>query len=270
MMKRILSVIALLLAFAVLAGTALADYGYTSVDQIPMAYPFTVKVAFDGEGLPHVMTDYPFKDAGADEMNLAYLDRSGKQVCTLNYKYSTNETTIGTQTIDGSKEELYRMIRTGEVTLDDEITINTAHFSRETDWFLIYSAFQEKYVQYSEATQAQSFNGLGEGGVRKSIIFYDGEIDTSWMVKRGENADLMVEYNQYGEIEYASIQRYGQGAPVWYDYDRNWDSRRATWPLKRWRPGAPGPKRRSGIMKPRSSATQRTWRNPRSGCPAAL
>ena len=78
MLKRILSVIALVLVFAVLSGTALADYGYTSVDSIPMARPFTVKVAFDENGLPQVITDYPFEETGADEMNLVYSDGSNE------------------------------------------------------------------------------------------------------------------------------------------------------------------------------------------------
>ncbi len=222
MLKRFLSVIALVIALAVLSGTALADYGYTSVDRIPMARPFTAKVAFDENGLPQVITDYPFKETGADEMNLVYNDGSN-EVFTLNYRFSTGKTTIGSWDSDvfarEPGEEAYRMIRNGEVTLNDEITINSARFNQGKDWFLVYSSSQGNYVRYSEATNAQTFNGTGEGGVRKSLMFYDGELDSSWMVKPGRDADLMVEYNVYGEIEYASIQRYENGETVWYDYD---------------------------------------------------
>ncbi len=222
MMKRILSVIALLLAFAVLAGTALADYGYTSVDRIPMAKPFSVRVAFDENGLPQVITDYPFEETGADEMNLVY-KKGEDEVFTLNYRRSTGKTRIGTW--DSSVfarepgEEAYRMIRNGEVTLDDEITINTAGFGHGTDWFLVYSSGQGNYVQYSEASNAQTFNAMGEGGVRKTLLFFDGELDGSWVQKRGRDADLVIEYDTYGELEYASIQQYGNGDFAWYDYD---------------------------------------------------
>ena len=222
MLKRILSVIALVLVFAVLSGTALADYGYTSVDSIPMARPFTVRVAFDENGLPQVITDYPFEQAGADEMNLVYSDGSN-EVFSLNYRFSTGKTTVGSWDSDvfarEPGEEAYRMIRNGEVTLNDEITINSAHFNQAKDWFLVYSASQENYIQYSEATNAQSFNGTGEGGVRKSLTYYDGELESAWMVKRGRDADLMIEYNAYGEIEYAVIQQYKGGETLIYDYD---------------------------------------------------
>ncbi|MER1993638.1 MAG: hypothetical protein ABS897_06380, partial [Eubacteriales bacterium] len=39
------------------------------------------------------------------------------------------------------------------------------------------------------------------------------------MMKRGRDADLMVEYNVYGEIEYAVIQQYKGGETLIYDYD---------------------------------------------------
>ena len=223
MLKRILSVIALMLIFAAFSGTASADYGYTSVSQIPMAQPFTVKVAFDEDGLPHVITNYPYEAAGADEMNLVY-SKGNNEVFNLNYRFSTGKTTIGSwdrnEFAGEPEEEAYRMIRSGEVTLNDEITINTAHFNQGTDWFLVYSSAQENYVEYSEANHAQAFNAMGEGGVRKTVVFYDGEMDSSWMVKRGRDADLMIKYNIYGEMEFAGIQQQRSGGSVNYEYDQ--------------------------------------------------
>ena len=222
MLKRVISAIVLILMCAVLIGTALADYGYTSTDRIPMAYPFTVKVAFDGDGLPHIATNYPFEKAGADEMNLAYVDETGNQVFTMNYNRHTGKTSVGSY--DGNLfddvpgQEAFRMIREGKYTLDDEITINTAHFNTTTDWILVYSNREGNYVSYSEADHAQTFNGMGAGGTNRSIYYENGVMYGGRTLRRNEDADLIVEYNAYGEIQYASVIQYGDEF-VYYDYD---------------------------------------------------
>ena len=218
--KSVLILTVILLCIS-LWGTALADYGYTNVSDIPMAVDFTFSVDFDENGQPHVVTDYPFETTGATEMNLVYGNEEYPEALTLNYKHSTGITRIGSR--DGrlgdyAPEELYRMIRDGKFTLDNSVYLNTSHFSRETDWVLVYAVRSRNYTEYTERTYAQAFNAMGSGGVEKSVYYQAGGIDSTRMVKRISDADLVVEYDAYGEITYASITRYGTDV-VSYDYD---------------------------------------------------
>lgn len=214
----ILTVILLCISFW---GTASADYGYINVSDIPMAVDFTVSVDFDENGLPHVVTDYPFETAGAEEMNLVYGNEEHPEALILNYRFSTGITRIGSR--DGilgdyASEDLYRMIRDGEFTRSNFVYLNTARFSRETDWVLVYGVRGRNYTQYTEKTYAQAFNAMGSGGVERTVYYQAGEIDSTRVVKRISDADLIIEYDAYGEIRYASVTRYGTDAGS-YDYD---------------------------------------------------
>ena len=213
MRKGILLLLTIVLAGVLLVGTALADYGYTSVSQIPMAVDFTFSVEFDDEGLPHVVTDYPFDKTGAAEMNLTYNMGESREAVTLNYRYPAGTTRIGC--FDGSiydshgpLDKAYEDIRNGVVTLDDAVVINTAHFNNTADWFLTYSLSGKKYVSYSEKTYAQAFNGMGAGGVAKSVYYDNGVIDSSRILVRAEESDMIIYFNRYGEITRGSISQY--------------------------------------------------------------
>ena len=163
---------ALALLCIILAGTASADYGYTSVSDIPMAVDFTFSVDFDEEGRPHIVTDYPFEATGATEMNLIYGNEENPEVLTLNYRHSTGITEIGSrdESLSGADaaEKAYRMIRSGELSRDGHIYINTSNNGLETDWVLVYSSSENNYSEYKEKTYAQSFNAMGNGGVEPS------------------------------------------------------------------------------------------------------
>ena len=214
---------AIILACVLSAGPALADYGYTSVSQIPMAVDFSVRVDFDEAGRPHVVTDYPFEETGATEMNLVYNKGEEQEVFTLNYRYPSGETRVGTRNgemfRDDNLEEGYRMIQNGELDLDDQVYVNTSHFSAETDWILTYSTRAKDYTRYEEVTHAQSFDGMGTGGTERSVFYRAGEIESTRMVKRNANEDLLVEYDPYGEITLAYIVRYGEKYSTTYSYD---------------------------------------------------
>ena len=221
MRKGILTYITIVLICAALTGPALADPGYTSVSGIPMAVDFTYRVDFDDAGRPHIVTDYPFRD-GATEMNLAYNKGSQREVLTLNYNHTTGETRVRSWNGDVFESEpsdaAFRMIRNGELTQDDHVWINTSYFSQTTDWILEYSADEKNYTAYTERTRAQAFNAMGEGGTERTVYYSDGEISSSRLVKRIHDADLAVEYDEYGEITYASIVKYGPEFAC-YDYD---------------------------------------------------
>ena len=213
MRKRTLFALALLLMCFALTCTACADYGYTSVDQIPMAADFSFRVDFDDAGHPHVVTDYPYETTGATEMNLIYNKGDVREAFSLNYTFATGATRVGSW--DGSlfkddypEEEIYQALRNGEVTLDDEITVNTSHFNWNTDWFLTYSVGRKNYSEYSERTYAQGFNAMGAGGVEKAVYYYDGQMSSSRVMKRIDDADLMISFNQYGEMTDAYIYNY--------------------------------------------------------------
>ena len=223
MRKAYLSVFLLVLIFCVLlAETASADYGYTSVSGIPMAVGFSFRVDFDSKGAPHIVTDYPFETTGATEMNVAYHNAENFEVLTLNYRPATGITKIGSW--DGGifssppAEEAYQMMRDGDLIPDDHVYVNTSRFSSETDWVLDYSVSAENYTAYTERTHAQAFNAMGSEGVERTVYYQAGQIDSSRMVKRIQDADLIVEYSASGEITYANITRYGAKRGS-YDYD---------------------------------------------------
>ena len=223
MKKMYLFVFVLILICVMLPGFASADYGYTSVSQIPGASHFSFRVDFDDNGLPHVVTDYPFKETGASEMNITYSKGTESDVLTLNYIPSTGVTRITSFRSDvfesdPAAEGAYEMMRNGELTPDDHIYINTSHFNSQTDWFLCYSAGMEAYTAYTERTYAQAFDAMGPGGVEKTILYQNGEIASSYMIKRIDNADLYIEYNTSGEVIFANISRYGTYND-YYDYD---------------------------------------------------
>ena len=225
MKKMYLFVSVLILICFILPGLASADYGYTSVSQIPGASHFSFRVDFDDNGLPHVVTDYPFEETGASEMNITYSKGSEHEVLTLNYRPSTGVTRITSFSgdvfeSDPAAEGAYEMMRNGELTPDDCICINTSHFNSQTDWLLSYSSSTETYTAYTEKTYAQSFNAMGPGGVEKTICYQDGEIVSSYMIKRIDDADLYIDYNTSGEIIFANIYRYGTYNDS-YDYDPN-------------------------------------------------
>ena len=124
MKKMYLPVSVLILICIVLPGLASADYGYTSVSDIPGASHFSFRVDFDDNGLPHVVTDYPFRETGASELNIPYNRGSEYEVLTLNYRPSTGVTRITSFNGDIFKsnpaaEGAYEMIRNGELTPDD-------------------------------------------------------------------------------------------------------------------------------------------------------
>ena len=215
----ILAALALMCFFLVPAASA--DYGYTTVDDIPMAVDFTVKVLFDDSGRAEVVTDYPFEQTGATEMNLVYT-RDGEEAVTLNYQHRTKSTRIGgyNPAILGSdsEEAAYRAIREGKVTLGDEVCIGTSNFGHETDWFLYYSLGGKCYTQYAERTLAQAFNAMGSGGLEKSVFYAGGEMESARVLKRTENADMDLWFNRSGEIEYGYIAVHSPQAAL-YSYD---------------------------------------------------
>ena len=222
MRKGFLFTVSVILACLALTAGALADYGYTEVSQIPMAKDFSVRVVFNSDGEPVIVTDYPFEETGATEMNLVYGKKDNPEVVTLNYKYPADTTDIGSY--DGnlySHETLskaYEAIRSGDLTLDDEVYVNTSNFYSGSDWFLAYSLNKKTYTEYKERTHAQAFNGMGSGGVEKAIYYSGGRIDYTRVMKRLENADLLVYRNKFGEITSADIYTYDGGFRA-YSYD---------------------------------------------------
>lgn len=223
MRRKALPVFILLLLCAALAGTAQAEgYGYTDASQIPMAYDFTVNVLFDDAGMPTILTNYPFEAAGADEMNLVYNTDSIDEAIVLNYSYSTGETRIaswsGNLSDDNPIDGFYRLVQSGEVTLDDHVYVNTSHFSRETDWILEYSLKNKRYTRYTERTYAQAFDAMGSGGVDNTAIYSPGRLDSVRVMKRSDDADLIMEYDSHGNLTDASIVQYSPEFAN-YDYD---------------------------------------------------
>ena len=222
-MRKVRFFVTVLLSVCILlAGTAAADYGYTSVSAIPMAVDFTYSVEFDSNGFPHIVTDYPFEAAGANEMNLVYDKGDIAEAITLRYRHATGTTSVGTRNGDLFPEntpmEAYRMIRSGELTPDGYVYINTSNYGPETSWVLVYSVRAKNYTEYRERTHGQGFNAMGSGGTEKDVYYEAGEIISSRMIRRTDDADLMVEYDPYGNITYASVTRYGTQVEV-YDYD---------------------------------------------------
>ena len=222
MRKRFLFTVSVMLACLVLTGTALADYGYTDVSLIPMAKDFSVRVEFDSEGLPVIVTDYPFESTGAAEMNLVYNKGDTPEAVSLRYRYHTGVTDVGSY--DGSLfghdtlSKAYEAIRNGDLTLDDTVYINTSNFYSGSDWFLSYSLSRGIYTEYKERTHAQAFNAMGSGGIEKAIYYSGGRIDYTRVMKRLDNADLTVYRNRYGQITSADIYVYDNESHI-YSYN---------------------------------------------------
>ena len=87
-MKKLLTFALAMLMCVVIVGTSLAEYGYTKLSQIPAAVDFTFDVTFDEEGLPHIVTDYPYKETGAEELNLTYNKDDIREAAVLNTEYT--------------------------------------------------------------------------------------------------------------------------------------------------------------------------------------
>ena len=212
----------LLLLCACSIGAASADHGYTETSMIPMAVDFSVDVMFDTRGNPRVVTDYPFDETGAKEMNLVYQKGDIPEAVSLLYDYPSGETSVigyGNDHFDYSDlNKAAEAVRSGEVTLSDRIYINTNRNSAETDWILEYSLSRHSYTSYTERTHSQGFNGMGTGGLSKSVNYTGGEMRSSRILKRIEDADLVIDFSRTGAIEYASVYRYN---PVseYFDYD---------------------------------------------------
>ena len=232
-MKKLLVFAAALLLCAAIMCPALAEYGYTRVSDIPMAVNFTFRVDFDAKGEPHIVTDYPYKATGAEELNLAY-DKDGKfRVMTLNYTFATNETRILSfnsrvypyEGIDWKTWEanVYKDLREGAVTLNNYININTAKEKlTATDWFLAYSIRDKAYTTYEEVTNSQGVHAVGDGGVVKAIEYNkNGTIDSSYVMKRQSDGDLYLFYNQNGDIKNAQVQMYDGPNKGYYYYQKS-------------------------------------------------
>ncbi len=232
-MKKLLVFAAALLLCAAIMCPALAEYGYTRVSDIPMAVDFTFRVDFDAKGEPHIVTDYPYKATGAEELNLAY-DKDGKfRVMTLNYTFATNETRILSfnsrvypyEGIDWKTWEanVYKDLREGAVTLNNYININTAKEKlTATDWFLAYSIRDKAYTTYEEVTNSQGVHAVGDGGVVKAIEYNkNGTIDSSYVMKRQSDGDLYLFYNQNGDIKNAQVQMYDGPNKGYYYYQKS-------------------------------------------------
>ena len=225
MRRGFLLIFAAILACFVFMGAACADYGYTNVSQIPMAADFSFRVDSYQDGYLKIVTDYPFKTTGASEINLIYWTPDGDEAFTLNYKYPGGTTRVGSyhpnHLRNGSMQEAYKLVQSGKAVWDGNIHINTSHFSTATDWFLVYSTNGpdgNQYTSYTERTNAQSFDGLAPGGISKSIIYENGRIVESQLLNRTVDADLVIYYNQYGEIKDGYVIQY---TPEYRDYYYN-------------------------------------------------
>ena len=208
-MRKITVVLALLMLFCFfMIPVSCADYGYTTVDSLPMAVDFTVRVELDENGLPHIVTDYPFEETGATEMNLIY-NIDGNEAFSLKYQYATRSTLVSgyDPAVLGSdsSDAPYQAIANGKAILGDEICINTSRFSQETDWFLYYSLNGQCYTRYAERIFAQAYNAMASGGLEKSVFYANGQIESSRVLKRIESADLDLWYNRSGDIESGDI-----------------------------------------------------------------
>ena len=91
-MKKGLILITAVLLGLLLAGSALAEYGYTSVTQLPMAVDFTLDVDFDETNGLTVITDYPYETTGATQMNLTFGRDGLEEVLVLKYVFASGDT----------------------------------------------------------------------------------------------------------------------------------------------------------------------------------
>ena len=202
----------------------MADYGYTDTSLIPMAVDFSFSIEFDAQGNPQIVTDYPFEKTGARQLNVVYNKGDIEEAVTLVYEYPSGKTRIngwnGDLYRDGASFErtIYGEIRSGVLTPADSIYLNTVRNSAETDWVLEYSVSQQRYLSYEEKTHSQGFNAMAAGGISKSLYYWADELDSSRVMIRTDNADLLIDRNRTGDITYASVYQY---APTFefFDYD---------------------------------------------------
>ena len=224
-MKKLLVIaIALLMSIAIM-GSALAEYGYTTVSKIPQAVDFTFEVTFDDKGMPQVVTDYPYESTGATEMTLVYHNGEYEDI-SLSYDFARKTTNIGHSYYEGyntiqGDEAAANAIKDGTVTLDDIIHIYTDYNSMTTtDWFLSYSISKKAYIEYEEKTNSQGYDGMGAGGERKLISYKNGKMDHSYYQKRASNGDLCITYSKEGKLLYADLYLYEGANKGFYDYNR--------------------------------------------------
>ena len=224
-MKKLLVFAAALLLCAAIMCPALAEYGYTKVSDIPMAVDFTFRVDFDAKGEPHIVTDYPYKATGANQMNLVYSKDQKVEALVLRHDFKSGSTYIGggnSSYFDFREEaEAYKAIRDG-VLVPEYICINTTkHNISETDWVLTYSLSQKAYTKYSEKTNSQAFNGMGAGGTAKTIYYVNGTIDYSSTDIRIDTGDLVIRHDKNGNIVSAYISLYKGANTGFYLFREN-------------------------------------------------
>ena len=241
MKKTLIMMMTVLLAIAAFTGAvsaavevpaaaeeALTIADYTSVSKIPMAVDFTVSVEFDDAGKPHIVTDYPFDATGATEMYLRYNKSTFTNAIELKYDYLRSETSYSAYfpaAFSGEgyaeiTEEAGKMIRNGELTLDDSVRIGTVHRAEQTSWYLMYSISRKTYVGYEEKTKTAGRYFLDAGGVEKSLDYTDGKLSGSSYRKQTENAHLNIILNQHGVVESARIFQY-RPEYKYYDFDES-------------------------------------------------
>ena len=225
-MKKLLTFALAMLMCVVIVGTSLAEYGYTKLSQIPAAVDFTFDVTFDEEGLPHIVTDYPYKETGAEELNLTYNKGDIREAAVLNYNFITGETCIncynGNLYSYDNMSAAYDDIRNGVLTLDNAVCINTTNNSLyQTDWVLTYSIPRKTYIDYEEKTNSQGHNAMGAGGERKLVSFNNGVLTSSYYQKRIDDGDLCIVYNEDGSIQLAYIDLYKGENKGFYDYNES-------------------------------------------------
>ena len=224
-MKKLLVFAAALLLCAAIMCPALAEYGYTKVSDIPMAVDVTFRVDFDAKGEPHIVTDYPYKATGANQMNLVYSKDQKVEALVLRHDFKSGSTYIGggnSSYFDFREEaEAYKAIRDG-VLVPEYICINTTkHNISETDWVLTYSLSQKAYTKYSEKTNSQAFNGMGAGGTAKTIYYVNGTIDYSSTDIRIDTGDLVIRHDKNGNIVSAYISLYKGANTGFYLFREN-------------------------------------------------
>ena len=223
-MRRIVLSFLLALVFTLLGGTASADYGYTDTSLIPMAVDFNFSLEFDARGNPQIITDYPFEETGARQLNLIYNKGDIYEAVTLVYEYPSGVTRINSwngdlyRDDDDVEQKAYEDIRSGVLTMDDSIFLNTAKNSAETDWVLEYSVSQHQYLSYEEKSHSQGFNAMGAGGISKSLYYRANELDSTQVMIRTDISDLLIDRSRTGDITYASVYKYSPTFEC-YDYD---------------------------------------------------
>ena len=129
----------ILLLCLVFLVSACAD-GYENVSDIPGAMDFSVSVEIVKDR-PRIVTDYPFKETGASEMHLVYVNGL-REVLTLKYRYPSGETSIESysQTVFPTKSRSDMIAAIENQTYGDfeYVYINTRRGAQKTNWVLTY------------------------------------------------------------------------------------------------------------------------------------